>query len=105
MAAERTTRMFIEMAMDPGESPDDTRLRLRDVLSEGMVSALISDPGVGRYDLVNPQDKYGRLWPLLGARERCFKCGQPDNCGDCNCNPLRVSQVLELGGELGPRRQ
>ena len=96
---KRTVKMTVEVEMKPGETGLGAKLRVRDVLSEGLVSAII-DKRSDSYDLVNPQDKYGRLWPLLAPRERCFKCGQPDNCGDCNCNPLSVEQVLELDGEL-----
>jgi len=44
-------------------------------------------------------DKYGRIWdnPIW---DKCTVCGQPDNCGDCNHQPLTRADVIELGGVL-----
>jgi hypothetical protein len=50
------------------------------------------------YALVNTHDQYGRRWPNLPVTERCSKCGQPDNCGDCNHTALHPLEVIELGG-------
>lgn len=41
-------------------------------------------------------DRYGRIWRLPQA-ELCPECGQPDNCGDCNHEPLTDEQAAELG--------
>jgi hypothetical protein len=43
------------------------------------------------------QDSFGNTWKLP-ASEVCQKCGQPDNCGDCNHQPLSPEEVRELGG-------
>ncbi len=42
-------------------------------------------------------DKYGRVWdnPIW---DKCPVCGQPDNCGECNHQPLSESDVIELDG-------
>jgi hypothetical protein len=40
-------------------------------------------------------DIYGVPWPLPPG-ELCSTCGQPDNCGDCNHEPLRWWEVIEL---------
>lgn len=42
-------------------------------------------------------DNFGVYWelPLL---ELCSVCGQPDNCGDCDHNPLSPDQVKLLKG-------
>lgn len=45
-------------------------------------------------------DIYGRSWPDLAEDERCRRCGQPDNCGDCNHAPLTDAEVLLLGGQV-----
>lgn len=45
------------------------------------------------------QDEYGRFWQRPGD-EPCPECGQPDNCGDCNHEPLTDAEVLDLGGRL-----
>jgi len=45
------------------------------------------------------QDRFGRKWDLP-ASELCPVCGQPDNCGDCDHNPLSPDEVIELGGEF-----
>lgn len=37
----------------------------------------------------------------LPARERCPKCGMPDNCGDCNHVPLNDAELACLGLERG----
>lgn len=42
-------------------------------------------------------DKFGVQWDLLPA-ELCSVCGQPDNCGDCNHEPLTDEEVERLGG-------
>ena len=42
-------------------------------------------------------DRYGRVWDLP-ATELCPNCRQPDNCGDCNCDPLTESQIRLLAG-------
>ena len=42
-------------------------------------------------------DKFGRTWDLP-AIELCSTCGQPDNCGDCNHQPLSDADVLKLRG-------
>lgn len=44
-------------------------------------------------------DKYGNRWPDAPDSEFCSECGQPDNCGDCNHQPLSPDDVEELGGE------
>jgi hypothetical protein len=46
------------------------------------------------------EDKFGRRWPDVPNHERCPDCGQPDNCGDCTCEPLTVSQAIELGAKV-----
>jgi hypothetical protein len=43
-------------------------------------------------------DNFGRLWP--DRFQLCEICKQPDNCGDCNHEPLEAEQVVELGGRL-----
>ena len=43
------------------------------------------------------QDSFGNTW-MLPSSEVCQKCGQPDNCGDCNHQPLTPEEVRELGG-------
>ena len=42
-------------------------------------------------------DIYGRAWnlPLI---ELCNDCGQPDNCGDCNHEPLTDTDYETLDG-------
>lgn len=45
------------------------------------------------------KDKYGRFWNLP-KNELCPKCGQPDNCGDCNCKKLSIKDVEILKGEI-----
>lgn len=46
-------------------------------------------------------DRYGRKWDLA-TEELCTECGQPDNCGDCNHDPLTEKQARELGAFVGP---
>lgn len=48
-------------------------------------------------------DNFGRLWNLPNY-ELCPVCGQPDNCGDCNHEPLTETQVIELGGFVPGKR-
>ena len=48
-------------------------------------------------------DIYGREWPGLPVIEMCYGCGQPDNTGDCSCDPLSTEEVILLGGVLGPQ--
>lgn len=45
-------------------------------------------------------DRFGRRWPELDGHpeERCPVCGQPDNCGDCNHEPLTDDEARSLGG-------
>lgn len=43
-------------------------------------------------------DLYGRCWPGVSEGERCRRCGQPDNCGDCTHGQLTDEQVEQLGG-------
>jgi hypothetical protein len=43
-------------------------------------------------------DNYGVSWELP-ASELCPECGQPDNCGDCNHEPLTADDVRELKGD------
>lgn len=45
------------------------------------------------------KDKFGRIWKL-SKNELCFKCGQPDSCGDCNHKKISKQGVLQLGGYL-----
>lgn len=42
------------------------------------------------------RDIYGNEWPE--EYELCPECLQPDNCGDCNHEPLPPNEVIELGG-------
>lgn len=44
-------------------------------------------------------DRYGRLWDLPPA-ELCPTCGQPDNCGDCNHEPMTADEARQLGWVL-----
>ena len=44
-------------------------------------------------------DHFGRVWDLPAA-ELCPECRQPDNCGDCNHEPLSEDQVRLLSGRL-----
>lgn len=41
---------------------------------------------------------YYQVWPE--GTELCDQCGQPDNCGDCNHEPLPAADVYKLGGYL-----
>jgi hypothetical protein len=43
------------------------------------------------------RDKFGNLWPA--DYELCPECRQPDNCGDCNHQPLSREHVRDLGGQ------
>jgi hypothetical protein len=45
-------------------------------------------------------DRYGRGWH--DSTETCVECGQPDNCGDCNHEPLAPEDVDEMGGVRYP---
>lgn len=42
-------------------------------------------------------DKFNTEWQLP-LEELCPECGQPDNCGDCNHQPLTDTEVRQLGG-------
>lgn len=42
-------------------------------------------------------DIYGHEWP--DGYEVCSECGQPDNCGDCNHQPLSDEDRAELLGD------
>jgi hypothetical protein len=44
------------------------------------------------------KDRYGMTWNLP-KNELCPKCGQPDNCGDCNCKKLTRNEVRTLKGD------
>ena len=57
------------------------------------------------YTLVNPLDVYGRRWDVLSVHDRCYTCGQPDNCGDCTHTPLTDDEVRELGGILPNKKR
>lgn len=46
---------------------------------------------------VKHTDRYGRTWDLP-SRELCPGCGQPDNCGDCDHQPLTDEQAAQLLG-------
>ena len=37
-------------------------------------------------------------WADLADEERCDECGQPDNCGDCDHEPLSPTEVQALLG-------
>lgn len=41
-------------------------------------------------------DRYGHVW-LLPLSELCPECKQPDNCGDCNHEPLSDQEAEALG--------
>lgn len=43
-------------------------------------------------------DMYGVPWHNLPASELCPTCGQPDNCGECNHEPLKWPEVIRLLG-------
>lgn len=40
------------------------------------------------------------IWDHLPDDERCPECGQPDNCGDCNHEPLTEADIQLLLGDL-----
>lgn len=42
------------------------------------------------------RDRFGASWPA--AYDTCPECGQPDDCGDCNHQPLSEDAVLQMGG-------
>lgn len=42
-------------------------------------------------------DQYGRVW-YLPDEELCSECGQPDNSGDCDHEPLSEDDVRFLQG-------
>ena len=39
---------------------------------------------------------------LASLEELCPECGQPDNCGDCDHNPLSRDEIERLGGKIIP---
>lgn len=43
-------------------------------------------------------DRYGRTWNL-SPDELCPECGQPDNCGDCNHEPLSDEDYVLLNND------
>lgn len=45
-------------------------------------------------------DRFGRDWGVRAWSETCMECGQPDNCGDCNHQPLSDHQAVLLGAIL-----
>ena len=49
--------------------------------------------------MTNYKDKYGRIWQLP-KNELCPVCGQPDNCGDCQHERLKNSEVEILDGYI-----
>ena len=44
--------------------------------------------------------RYQQSWPE--HYDLCPECGQPDNCGDCNHQPLTPTEVAWLGGTFKP---
>ena len=49
------------------------------------------------------RDIFGRLWDV-DRDESCPVCGQPDNCGDCNHEPLSDEQLQQMGESLVAER-
>jgi hypothetical protein len=75
--------------------------------SGGAGTQALNDEAVDILNAINDQvvdldtlDIYGRQWLNVPFAEKCLYCKQPDNCGDCNHNPLSETEVLELGGKL-----
>jgi hypothetical protein len=45
-------------------------------------------------------DRFGRSWPALTVV--CSECGQPDNCGDCNCKEVgtkAINKIVEMADQ------
>lgn len=109
MSDDLVVEVRLSFAVPKGVDPDEFGERvLRLVEQMPMVSTrsdyllVLADPPPVVAEHV---DSFGRRWPATTILESCSTCGQPDNCGECNHEPLTMEDVLLLGGRLPPEPQ
>lgn len=72
-------------------------------IRDGSPAMLVTTFNDGDLLLLTNEDGYewrdpAWRWAPVGTLsvERCETCGQPDNCGDCNHEPMSWAELIEL---------